>query len=236
MTAETIWSSIAETLRAEIAQGVRAPGARLPTEAQLSKRFGVNRHTVRRALAHLSQEGLLHSRRGVGVFVASRPAEYALGPKVRFHRNISAAGRFPKRHTTLIETRNPTEAEAEALKISTSGRVIATEGISLSDGVPIALFASAFPEDRLPGLADALSELSSVTEALARAGVPDYTRRTTRITAVTADPAQAALLQISAGTALILGVSLSVDPAGRPVEFGTSHFVGERVTLTLDHA
>jgi hypothetical protein len=29
---------------------------------------------------------------------------------------------------------------------------------------------------------------------------------------------------------------VNADPAGHPVEFGITHFAGERVTLTLDHA
>ncbi|HHB81205.1 MAG TPA: GntR family transcriptional regulator, partial [Aliiroseovarius sp.] len=53
MTRDPIWKAIAETLAAEIARGHYAPGAKLPTEAQLARRFGVNRHTVRRATADL---------------------------------------------------------------------------------------------------------------------------------------------------------------------------------------
>ena len=50
-----LWTAIRDTLLKEIAQGHYAPGARLPTEAHLSERFGVNRHTVRRALAQLAE-------------------------------------------------------------------------------------------------------------------------------------------------------------------------------------
>ena len=46
-----VWKSIAATLEAEIGQGHYRTGDKLPTEAALSARFGVNRHTVRRALA-----------------------------------------------------------------------------------------------------------------------------------------------------------------------------------------
>ena len=43
------WRQIADTLRADIAGGTLGPGDQLPTEARLAARFGVNRHTVRRA-------------------------------------------------------------------------------------------------------------------------------------------------------------------------------------------
>ena len=48
------WRQIADTLQADIAGGALGPGAQLPTEARLAARFGVNRHTVRRALEELS--------------------------------------------------------------------------------------------------------------------------------------------------------------------------------------
>jgi DNA-binding transcriptional MocR family regulator len=54
MARSALWREIAETLEVEIARGHAAAGARLPTEAELAARFGVNRHTVRHALADLA--------------------------------------------------------------------------------------------------------------------------------------------------------------------------------------
>ena len=105
MTRKPIWSAIADTLTAEIGAGHYRPGDKLPTEAALSARFGVNRHTVRHALASLAEAGLVHSRRGAGVFVAQRPTDYPLGRRVRFHQNVLAAGQTPSRRITREETR-----------------------------------------------------------------------------------------------------------------------------------
>ncbi|QQA43850.1 phosphonate metabolism transcriptional regulator PhnF [Pelagovum pacificum] len=236
MTEQPIWAAIAAALRAEIAEGARRPGDRLPTEAQLADRFGVNRHTVRRGLAALADEGLVRSRRGAGVYVAPRSTDYQLGRRVRFHRNIEAAGRLPEKRFTLIETRPARPVEAAALGLDETETVVASDGISLSDGSPIALFTSIFPTDRLPGMADALARVHSVTEALRLCGVPDYVRTSTRISGVTADAAQAARLEIRPGAALIHSESINVDTTGRPIEYGQTFFVGERVTLTLDHS
>jgi len=63
---EALWSAIAATLTAEISAGHYRPGDKLPTEAALAARFGVNRHTVRHALADLADRGLVRSRRGRG--------------------------------------------------------------------------------------------------------------------------------------------------------------------------
>ncbi|MDO9527337.1 MAG: GntR family transcriptional regulator, partial [Gemmobacter sp.] len=95
MTRGALWKTIADTLAAEIGRGHYAPGDRLPSEAALAARFGVNRHTVRHALGGLADQGLVHARRGAGVFVQGKPAEYALGRRVRFHQNVLASGRTP---------------------------------------------------------------------------------------------------------------------------------------------
>ena len=233
VTKTPIWSSIAGALRAEIAAGSYAPGAKLPTEAQLAQRFGVNRHTVRHALGSLGEAGLVQSRRGAGVFVTSVPTDYALGRRVRFHQNVLASGRTPSRRLLRSETRPASAAEAEALALPPTSPVHVIEGLSLADGLPLGLFRSVIPAFRFPEFPQAIARLNSITAALAEAGVPDYTRASTRLTAKLADAVQAGHLQVLQGAPLLRSVTVNVDAAGVPVEFGTTWFVGDRVTLTV---
>jgi DNA-binding FadR family transcriptional regulator len=51
-----------------------APGARLPTERELSERFAVPRHALRRMLAQLEAEGAITRHVGRGTFLASSNA------------------------------------------------------------------------------------------------------------------------------------------------------------------
>ena len=107
------------------------------------------------------------------------------------------------------------------------------DGISLADGQPLAIFSSIFPAGRLPGLLTAMDAQNSVTAALAACGVTDYTRSETRLTAKLADGLQALALQMQAGAPILQSVGLNVDAAGRPIEYGTTWFAGDRVTLTV---
>lgn len=228
-----IWQSIRDSLLRDIAGRRYGPGDKLPTEAALARRFGVNRHTVRRALAALADEGLVRPRRGAGVYVARAHTDYPIGRRVRFHQNLRAAGRLPAKQILAMETRTADAAEARALALDPGAGVHVYEGLSLADDEPVALFRSAFPAAPFPGLPEALTRLRSVTEALKEQGVHDYTRAWTRLDARLATATQALHLQTREGAPLLRTLALSVDAEGRPVEYGRTWFCGDRVTLTL---
>jgi GntR family phosphonate transport system transcriptional regulator len=216
-----------------MAEGRYAAGDKLPTEAALAERFGVNRHTVRHGISALVAEGLVRTRRGSGAFVAATPTDYPIGKRVRFHENLIAAGRIPEKRVLHIEDRQSTTGEAKALKINTGDLVCAYHGLSLADGQPIALFESLFPLDRLPGINTLILKSGSVTKALTDAGIKDYSRASTRLTAVLATATQALQLQIKEGDPLLRSSGVNIDEAKRPVEYGRTWFAGDRITLTL---
>ena len=233
MARTPVWKTIAATLETDIVSGHYKTGDKLPTEAELATRFGVNRHTVRRALSDMAERDIVRSRRGAGVFVEAAPTEYPIGRRVRFHRAIAAAGRLPGRQVIRTETRPSDALEAEALDIEEGNPVLVYEGLSLAGESPIGLFISIFPNERLPDISTALEETNSVTEALKICGIEDYTRRETRLTAELATSVQAIHLRIREGDPLMKSVSVNIDASGAPVEFGTTWFAGERVALTI---
>ncbi|MFN0115118.1 MAG: phosphonate metabolism transcriptional regulator PhnF [Paracoccaceae bacterium] len=234
MGRNAVWTGIAAILAAEISGGRYRPGDRLPSEADLSARFGVNRHTVRRALAHLAGAGEVFARRGAGVFVSAAPrADYPLGRRVRFRQNIAATGRVPSRRITHVETRRADATEAAALGLADGGTVHVIEGVSLADDMPIAAFRSVVPALRFPGFPAAMQRTGSITAAFAEAGVADYTRVSTRLVAKTAGGTLALRLRLTEGAPVLRATGVNADAQGRPVEFGTTWFAGERVALTV---
>lgn len=58
-----------EAVRAEIASGAWAVGARIPTEPELVSAFGIGRNSVREAVRALVHAGLLETRQGDGTYV-----------------------------------------------------------------------------------------------------------------------------------------------------------------------
>lgn len=233
MARTPVWQTIAATLGGEISAGHYREGDKLPTEAALAARFGVNRHTIRRALAHLTERGITRSRRGAGTFVEYTPTDYPIGPRTRFHRSIEATGRLPKKQVLRIETRPCDPTEAKALQLKQGAAVVIYEGLSLSGNTPIAHFISCFPKARVPHIAHTLETVTSVTEALRHNGITDFTRASTRLTAARATATQALHLHLREGDPLLHSLNLNLCPEGRPIERGNTWFAGDRVTLTV---
>ena len=99
-----LYRQIADQLRALIAAGELALGARLPPERDLAAQLGVSRPTVREALIALEVEGLVEVRMGSGIYVAA-PESAALP------RGVGAAlGPFD-----IIRARQLIESEMAAL-------------------------------------------------------------------------------------------------------------------------
>lgn len=64
-----IYRQIMAEIRSAIAAGVHRPGEALPSLRALSARIRVNPNTIQRAYEGLEREGVIETRRGVGVFV-----------------------------------------------------------------------------------------------------------------------------------------------------------------------
>jgi len=230
----SLWRQIEEQLHAEIAGGALPPGARLPTEQMLAERFHVNRHTVRRALAELVQRGLVRVEQGRGAFVQEDVIDYALGKRTRFTENILRRGREPG--GALLEAREmpASEAAARALEIAAGTPVVSLLTLREADGLPLSLSRHCFPAERFAGIGEAYRELGSLTRALARFGVADYTRRWTRLTARLPSAEEARHLRQPPTVPVLESEAVNADARGRPIEYGVAAFAGNRVHIVVE--
>lgn len=68
-TRPNLASDAAAAMARSITTGHLQPGARLPSETELARQLGVSRPVVREAIAYLKADGIVESRRGLGLFV-----------------------------------------------------------------------------------------------------------------------------------------------------------------------
>ena len=229
-----LWRQISETLEQEIRDGVHPAGTRLPTEAELSERFGVNRHTVRRAMAELEERGLVDVTQGRGTFVHLGAIAYLIGRRTRFHENMRRENRDARLELLESATEPAPATIARELEIPTGTYVIRLDTRSHADGLPLSLASHYFPAVRFPGLVDVFRESGSVTKSFARYGIADYTRRRTRVSARLPDAREQRLLEITRTRPVMMTEAVNVDAEGKVIEFGLSSFASDRIQLVFE--
>jgi GntR family phosphonate transport system transcriptional regulator len=230
----SLWRHVAEELRAFITRD-EGDSDRLPTEAVLAARFGVNRHTVRRAISALTQEGILRAERGRGTFIVRRPRRliYPVGPRMRFSETVTSQSLEPSGRLIRAESHPADLRTAQALDLRPGHVVHRLETLHVADGVPISVATSWFPADRFPGIVAAYAGTGSITKALAEEGLADYRRRDTRVTAEKVGSADAGHLGCALDAVVLVTVSINVEPDGRPIQLSRTRFLADRIELTF---
>lgn len=230
-----VWRQIQQILEQEIRDRTFKPGARLPTEAELAKRFLVNRHTVRQAIARLEDRGLLRTDQGRGTFVQESVIDYQVSRKTRFSENLSRQNRTSDR--VLLDTADlPASVEvARALRLRRGALVAYVLCAGETDGRRISVSAHYFPKPRFDGIGALMTETKSFTQAMRRLGVDDYARQTTRILAKMPTTEEARLLAMPRNRPLIVTEGINVDGQGARVEYCQTKFVGDLVQMLVEH-
>jgi GntR family transcriptional regulator len=75
-SAVPLYFQLGTALRERLDSGTWAPGARFPTEREITEEFAVSRSVIRRALAMLVGDGVIELKRGAGAFVMPPRREF----------------------------------------------------------------------------------------------------------------------------------------------------------------
>jgi GntR family transcriptional regulator, phosphonate transport system regulatory protein len=230
---ETIWKQIQGQLLRDIVEGIYKPGDKLPTEMELAKRFEVNRHTVRSAIAALTEANVTRVEQGRGTFVQESVIDYPLGSRTRFSQIVSGRYRLPDKILLKSEVLKSPKVIARHLEIKIGTPVIRLESISIADDVPLAHALSYLPESRFKGIEKVFEETKSLTEAFKSYDIRDYTRKFTRIIAQMPNATTANYLKQAKNKPILQTESVDVDVIGTPIEYGITSFSSERVQLLV---
>ncbi|MGV3491408.1 MAG: phosphonate metabolism transcriptional regulator PhnF [Devosia sp.] len=229
-----LWRQIADAIRLDIIGGKLETGDKLDGELPLAERFGVNRHTVRRAIAVLVEEGVLRAEHGRGTFVAeARRLSYPVGRRTRFGEGL--AGQTRERHRTILSSRieRATARLAQALDVRPGTRLIRNETVSFADGRPLARATGWLVESRFPDFETIYRQTASVTETLKHYGIADYARATTRISARHATADEAQLLKLAPGSIVLVSDAVDVDAEATPIHAMLTRFPADRLELVV---
>lgn len=229
-----LWRQIADAIRLDIVGGKLVNGDRLPTEALLAERFSANRHTVRRALAVLAEEGVVLAEQGRGTFVRSvRRLTYPIGKRTRFREGLKGQAATLASLSLSDKIENATARVAEALGLKPGAKVVRTEGMSVADGVPISRSTTWLDYRRFPDFAARIAALQSTTLVFQSYDIADYSRASTRISARHADVEETRSLNLAPGAIVLVSEAVDVDPESEPLSYALTRFPAERMELVV---
>jgi GntR family phosphonate transport system transcriptional regulator len=229
---EAIYSQIAKQLREEIASFFE-PGQCLPSENELAQRFGVNRHTVRRAVDELIAEGLLERRHGKGTFVLDGPADYVLGSVTRFTENIESLGKTAGNRILRKLVIPARGGVATRLRLTENEPVVWIESLRLADDRPICVISHFLPQRLFPTLLDEYDGGSLHEHLVAHYACP-LRRIESLVSAVLPQGDDAQLLGIPQNQPVLRVKSVNVSERdGTPLEYALTRFRADRIQLRI---
>ncbi|HMK81837.1 MAG TPA: phosphonate metabolism transcriptional regulator PhnF [Xanthobacteraceae bacterium] len=230
----TRWRRVADELERAIADGTFKSGSKLPAENDIAARFGVNRHTVRRAIATLAERGLLRAERGSGTYVEAQRLAYPIRKRTRFSEIVGDTGRAVSGKLIASAVEAADTEIARRLRLKPGTPVSRLETLRYADRVPLSTGTIWMPAQRFPDAAEIYASVRSVTKTLAHFGVHNYSRKSTHITAAIVDATDAARLEIIPGRPVLCLDGVDVDGEDCPVLTTHSRFVADRIALIVE--
>lgn len=235
-TGVALWRQIADRIRASINHGDFDDAGMVPPETVLALQFGVNRHTVRSALAALAQEGIVRAVQGRGTLIERKERlNFPISKRTRFSQGIGDQAREARGRLLTLADEAANAEVARWLRLRPGADVVRLETVGQVDNRPVSRATSWFPADRFAGIGELYRNLGSITKAFRELGVPDYVRTTTEITAAHAEAGDLADLELSPGAIIMTTRALNADLDGVPVQYSITRFAADRVQFTIEN-
>lgn len=231
-----IYLRIVEAIVEQLDQGEPAPGDRLPTERALAEDFGVNRRTVRRALDVLAQRGLIERVQGSGTFVSQPRLERGAAEFFHFTERVRQGGSAAGSKVLNLERVVPSPTVAHELELTVGAEIYRCHRLRTVNGQPVLIETFSLPAALVPGFETFNFDERSVYEIMrTEYGIEvSYARQS--LEAVSLSEIEAQWLGTMSGAPAMLERRLAFDDTGRPVDFGTDLYRGDRIRFVTDAA
>lgn len=230
-----LWRQIADRMRLAINNGDFDETGMMPPETALAARFGVNRHTVRSAMAALTEEGIVRPIQGIGTRIERRDRlRFPISRRTRFSQGLGNQARDLEGRLLEAATEAASNRVAEALGLSPGAPCVRLETVNSADKRPISRATHYFPADRFADMAAAYERTRSITASFRQLGLPDYVRRSTEISALHAEGDDIRHLKLSPGAIILVATAVNTDLTGTPVQFSRTRFAADRVKLMVE--
>ncbi|MBU0679999.1 MAG: phosphonate metabolism transcriptional regulator PhnF [Proteobacteria bacterium] len=228
-----VYRQVRDILEAEICE-IYSPGYFLPSEMELASRFKINRHTLRRAIDELVNDGFVGRIRGKGTFVIRSVVDYEIKSTTRFTENLASQGRQAQSEVLRKIALPAPKGVAERLGLADKEPVALIETLRFVDELPFCIVSHFLPYAKFH-LALKKYARGSFHQFIGEQYKITLKRTLSLISAVLAQKDDAELLNTSRESPLLRVKSLNVDAStGEPVEYVVTRFRGDATQLSVE--
>jgi GntR family transcriptional regulator len=225
---------IAESLRDRIRRGDARPGARLDSQRNLARSFGVTLMTLRQALEVLEREELISRRHGLGTFVAAPPIDYDILQLRRFAGDLTVQGEDVSTRVLATKLGAVDARAAAALALAPRARLFVLHRLRLVGDRPVTLQRSFLAGAVGEELMRADLATTPLGEALEfKLGLTIERARET-VSAVRLGRREARELGCAPGVPAFESERVSFSAGSRPVVFDRVFIPGDRFRITRE--
>jgi GntR family transcriptional regulator len=225
-----LYYRIQQVILEQIQVGMLQPGVQLPSEADLAQQYQVSRITAKRALDELVRQGRAFRQQGRGTFVAQARIRDISGFR-SFSEDIRARGFNPSSQVLDFKEIEPGAAIRERLHISEGEHTFLLKRLRLADQEPVAVEAAYLPCRICPGLLQEDLTNGSLYTLLAEKYKRVPTWADAEIEAVLPTKEQARLLELKAGTPVLVAHRVTYSADYDAIETVDSVYRGDRFTF-----
>jgi GntR family transcriptional regulator len=216
-----------QVLLTRIEEGTFRPGDRLPSEQELAARLGISRPTLREALQHLEQQGVVVRKHGIGTFVAQAYNHLLDSGLERLESILELAAHrgLQLRFNALQVQLKPANATlADKLRIPAGSLLTSVERVLCTDETPVAYMVDVVPASILSPADIGAAFRGSVLDLLRQRPDLNVSQAVAELIARNAGRSLASRLGVGRGEAILLIEELLFDEEGQPVEFSRNYF------------
>lgn len=225
-----LYFQVAQHLENAINSGDLPTGSLLQNEVDLAQSLGLSRPTMRRAMQHLVDKGLVTRRRGIGTRVVQpklrRPLELT-----SLYDDLNRAGKSPTTEVLSFASVEAADEVAKGLEVAAKTPVLELVRLRSAGGEPIAKMTNYLPEHLVIFGKEELND-HGLYDLIRRQGVVLHSATQT-LGARNATAAESRMLDEPKGAALITAQRVTYDDHGSAVEFGTHIYASSRYTFEV---
>ena len=227
MPQQPLYRQIADLLREKIEKEEYKFGQFIPSERELAAKYGVNRLTLRKAIAILVNEGLLIPKPGKGTYVNRPKIDSAFDTIQGTTPFLLDVGLSPSNRLIYSGKRKAGWKFSQIFQIDNDADIFQIFRVRLGDGEPYILEYTYLPYDLIPDIEQYDFGIYSLYDIYNKHGISlEYETQTLEIIKIC--PPQSTLLNVPENEPVFMTTETITDTCGKVIEYTKSYSSGKK--------